>query len=157
MPRPRLPHPYAWTQLSLRGLSTGFELVALVMLIGLSAAHHHNFPVSYVAVFWGLGLDFSEIAALARPRFRRIPASWMFPAELISLALFSAGFCSIIISYYNKPQDIFTGAIWPSQVQIKHSVEQWRMGAFALQVAAATLSLVYMMMSCVSWCTYGKW
>ena len=157
MPRPRLPQAYAWVQLSLRGLSVGFELVTLVVLLALSAAYDLSFPVCYIAVFWGLGLDVSEIAALSQRTRRRISAAWMFAAEMVALALFSTGFCFIIMSYYKRPQDIFTGQIWPSQVHIKHRIEQWRMGAFALQVAAAVTSLLFMMMSCLSWCTYGKW
>ncbi|ROT42228.1 hypothetical protein SODALDRAFT_318957 [Sodiomyces alkalinus F11] len=150
MARPRLPLLYGVFQFCCRLVLVVIEVCALASLITLSR-YGESLPIGYVAVLFGILFSMAEMVTLANsthqiPRFR---TGILVILDLVLCALGMVSFFYFMISCRWRPEQ---GAGWPRHDPYRDEKTVWAPWYAWLQLAAALLHFVYMMMHCVDAC-----
>ncbi|KAH0443936.1 hypothetical protein CcaCcLH18_00762 [Colletotrichum camelliae] len=157
MARPRIPHLYGILQFCLRLTLVVFEVCALAALIMLSR-YGFDFPVGYVASVSGIVYSMAEMVTLANStgQIPRLRTGALVVGDFVLFVLgLVAFFYFIILNGWRTGSPHREYKAWrddPLRVE-KATWAPWYMW---LQLIAAILHFLYMVMHCVDACKEGS-
>ncbi|KAG7137863.1 hypothetical protein HYQ45_004917 [Verticillium longisporum] len=154
MTRSRVPSLYGVFQFCCRLLLIVVEVCALASLITLSR-YGDSFPIGYVAVIFGILFSMVELVTLANATHQipRLRTAFLALFDLLLCVLGMVSFFYVMIRRGWRPQQ---GRAYSRDDPYRDDKATWAPWYTWLQLAAAILHFLYMLMHCVSACREGR-
>ncbi|KAH6685914.1 hypothetical protein F5X68DRAFT_17556 [Plectosphaerella plurivora] len=152
MARSRIPHLYGIFQFCCRLILVVVEVCALAALIILTM-YNDSFPAGYVAAILGILFSMCEMITLANATHQipRMRPGFLVICDLLLCVLGMVSFFYIMIKRGWRPQE---GKRWSPNDPFRDDKAVWAPWYIWLQLTAAILHFLYMIMHCFDTCRF---